>query len=53
MICARNSASSAGGARFDILLEQLGFEADDLIATYMRQACEAAATRPSWLRTRT
>jgi DNA polymerase-1 len=25
-------------------LEQLGFEADDLIATYVRQACEAGAT---------
>src|ERR1700754_1126377 len=30
---------------FDIpCLEQLGFEADDLIATYVRQACEAGAT---------
>src|SRR3981081_4657937 len=30
---------------FDIpSLEQLGFEADDLIATYVRQACEAGAT---------
>src|ERR1700716_2032675 len=29
---------------FDIpCLEQLGFEADDLIATYVRQACEAGA----------
>src|SRR5205809_1553729 len=25
-------------------LEQIGFEADDLIATYVRQACEAAAS---------
>jgi DNA polymerase I len=30
---------------FDIpCLEQAGFEADDLIATYVRQACEAGAT---------
>src|ERR671937_2776973 len=30
---------------FDLpCLEQLGFEADDLIATYVRQACEAGAT---------
>src|SRR4029077_11847556 len=30
---------------FDIpCLEQRGFEADDLIATYVRQACEAGAT---------
>jgi DNA polymerase-1 len=30
---------------FDIpCLEQLGYEADDLIATYVRQACEAGAT---------
>src|SRR5689334_23396933 len=30
---------------FDIpCLEQLGFEADDLIATYVRQACDAGAT---------
>jgi DNA polymerase I len=30
---------------FDLpCLEQIGFEADDLIATYVRQACEAGAT---------
>ena len=30
---------------FDLpCLEQLGFEADDLIATYVREACEAGAT---------
>ena len=30
---------------FDLpCLEQLGFEADDLIATYVRQACDAGAT---------
>src|SRR5947207_5580579 len=30
---------------FDIpCLEQLGYEADDLIATYVRQACDAGAT---------
>ena len=30
---------------FDLpCLEQVGFEADDLIATYVRQACEAGAT---------
>ena len=30
---------------FDIpCLEQAGFEADDLIATYAREACEAGAT---------
>ena len=30
---------------FDLpCLEQQGFEADDLIATYVRQACEAGAT---------
>ena len=30
---------------FDLpCLEQAGFEADDLIATYVRQACEAGAT---------
>ena len=30
---------------FDIpCLEQAGFEADDLIATYARQACEVGAT---------
>src|SRR6266480_7017938 len=30
---------------FDIpCLEQIGYEADDLIATYVRQACEAGAT---------
>ena len=30
---------------FDIpCLEQIGFEADDLIATYVRQACDAGAT---------
>ncbi len=32
-------------AAFDLpCLEQRGFEADDLIATYVRQACEAGAT---------
>src|SRR6202167_2751493 len=32
-------------AAFDLpCLEQSGFEADDLIATYVRQACEAGAT---------
>src|SRR5712691_217820 len=32
---------------FDLpCLEQAGFEADDLIATYVRQACEAGATAP-------
>jgi len=32
-------------AAFDLpCLEQQGFEADDLIATYVRQACEAGAT---------
>src|SRR5260370_31532307 len=32
---------------FDLpCLEQAGFEADDLIATYVRIACEAGATTP-------
>ena len=39
---------------FDIpCLEQAGYEADDLIATYARLACEAGATPPSCRPTRT
>ena len=45
-ICGRNSSSMREAVHaFDLpCLEQDGFEADDLIATYVREACEAGAT---------
>ena len=45
-ICARNSPSSARRCAPSTCpaWSRSGFEADDLIATYVRQACEAGAT---------